>query len=262
MPDLFKEIEIETVSACSRSCWHCKYGIEKEFPKGRRLPTALIDHIINQLSEIDYSGQINWYSTNEPLLEKRLFQILERSSNRIPRAKQFLVSNGDLLDQKTLDGLFTSGLKLLYISCYDDLTFNKVNSLAPPSGSSVKIMDFRSNTVIPGYFNRGGSIEALSEEKNLFLDQYCHSPSFQMAIASDGALKLCCADMYGEGFKNTPNIAQMSLIDLWHYHELVFARKELEEQGRSNMNICKSCNFNSSLRWPQETAEAMRNRSI
>ena len=65
-----KLIEIETFSYCNRKCWFCPNSTIDRHSGSTAMPEEMYLSIINQLSEIDYSGEITYSRYNEPLAFK------------------------------------------------------------------------------------------------------------------------------------------------------------------------------------------------
>ena len=99
MIELFKVVLIETMHACTRSCWFCKFGQIRQDDSKARMNWETINRIILNLSDLDYSGRISWFWINEPLLDKRMLDILKLTKKHCPHAFLSLLTNGDLLDE-------------------------------------------------------------------------------------------------------------------------------------------------------------------
>lgn len=243
--EIFEFIEIETTNTCNRSCSFCIFGIQTIKEKAKRMPWGIIDKIIYELSVLRYSGVLAWYSLNEPLLDKRIFEIIKKSKENIPFAKIALVSNGDLLTVDVTSKLIRNGLDILRISVYDDLIFEKAKQLKKEF-KEVDYFDMRHN---PKLSNRGGAIKGLNQAHNV-VNQNCLHPSKNMVINVDGKLKLCCDDLYSNVMPTNYNLTEKSLVELWNSEKINFYRKELKSNGRVNLKLCSNCSFNNNLRWP------------
>ena len=70
--DLFKLIALETISACNRECWFCKFGQPRGGEVVSRMTMELVERIVLNLRDLSYAGRLSWYKINEPLVDKRL----------------------------------------------------------------------------------------------------------------------------------------------------------------------------------------------
>jgi MoaA/NifB/PqqE/SkfB family radical SAM enzyme len=74
MSELFSVVEIETRSVCNLRCNYCPNSISERglLKNCQQMPEALFFHIIDELSEIRFSGEVYPHFFNEPLLDERL----------------------------------------------------------------------------------------------------------------------------------------------------------------------------------------------
>ena len=253
---LFIEIEIETIGACNRKCWHCKWGRDRDLGPMGRMPWETIEKIVGELVDLDYEGALGWYSTNEPLLDKRILDIVRFTSERLPKTFLTLVTNGDLLTLKRTDELFAAGLNALCVSLYDDKKLGNLTRIQAETEHDIQFFDMR-DLQMGGdrIFNRGGTL-LNDPAPNPFLRQSCEFPRHSMAINWDGRQKLCCGDMYAEAFSEEYNVTHMTLLQLWHNPTLQHYRTTLRTQGRQGLKLCEACDFDSSRRWADTTTYA------
>jgi len=230
---LFKAIMIETVAVCNRSCWFCMYGQRKYIlakAKINKMPWKSITKILCNLKDLNYTGRVSWYRINEPLLDKRIYKILELTKKYLPICHQTITTNGDFLDQATLDRLMQSGLDHLSITIYDDKSFKKVNELK--ISNHVTIKDRRT-----GYKweNRGGNIAKLRSQRN---DGNCHRPSSGLNVMTSGEVSLCCADLYGGVIMG--NVHEQRLEKIWYGKRFQEYRERLLV-SRAGLRLCEHC---------------------
>ena len=98
-------VHLETIALCNAACDFCPYpSLER---KGTRMPDALIEKVIGDLSDIppDVRFQLAPYKVSEPFLEPRLFDILERVNARLPNAYISIITNGAALTERKIDRL-------------------------------------------------------------------------------------------------------------------------------------------------------------
>lgn len=95
-------VHLETLAVCNAACGFCPY-MELD-RKGTRMPDALIEKIIDDLSAIPPEVTFNLapYKVNEPFLDKRLPDVLEAVNARTPNAMICLFSNGSAFTEANL----------------------------------------------------------------------------------------------------------------------------------------------------------------
>ena len=115
--DYPREVAIETLAVCNAACSFCPYpGLER---KGDRMPDALIEKIIEDLAEIprDLPFIVSPFKVSDPLLDVRLFDILQRCNERLPNAMLRVFTNGSPLTARHLSQLVrVQNLEHLWVS--------------------------------------------------------------------------------------------------------------------------------------------------
>ena len=113
-----KEVEIQLVSWCNRSCDFCPSRKIANPKKNMSLET--INIITTQLEGIKFAGMIGLHLMSEPLLHPNFPQIVADFRRRLPGAFLRIESNGDVLkDWHQLQSYFHVGLNEILINCYD-----------------------------------------------------------------------------------------------------------------------------------------------
>lgn len=248
---LFECIEIETTNTCTRKCWFCLHG-QLEKPRPRAIMSwEMIVKIIEELRELNYDSVLFWYSTNEPLLDKRIVDIIKLSRQRLnPNVRLPITTNGDLLTQPLLDNLFAAGMTKLNISLYD-----------LESDKALDRLDFKNYNVLfwkyyvgDGYNrkyeldldpeedfdNRAGKIVQLTTRK--YENWNCWRPFRFMAIRFDGKMKLCSKDTDASGIPDHCTLEKMTLKELWYSKEMDEYRAFLRH-GRTGKSPCRECSY-------------------
>lgn len=95
----FNILQIETVAACNMTCGFCPYPLKTD--KVSKLDINNIKDIINQISSDDPNFQYIIFSQfNEPLLDNRIFEIIEHTKNS--NFQVLLITNGLLLGKERI----------------------------------------------------------------------------------------------------------------------------------------------------------------
>ncbi len=108
-------VHMETIAVCNAACDFCPYPtLERQ---GARMPDAMIEKIIRDLGDIPphVTFQLAPYKVSDPLLEPRLFDILELVNARLPDARISIITNGAALTERNIDAL-CAVKNILYLS--------------------------------------------------------------------------------------------------------------------------------------------------
>ncbi|MBQ4403235.1 MAG: radical SAM protein [Selenomonadaceae bacterium] len=118
VPD-FYTIEIETVNRCNNDCPFCPVNRNNDTRKPAVMTEEIFYSVIDQLRAMDYHGNINLFSNNEPLLDGRIFKFAEYAAAKLPNARRHLMTNGILLDTEKFLSL-AKNLTNFEVDNYDD----------------------------------------------------------------------------------------------------------------------------------------------
>lgn len=262
---LFNTISIETGARCTRKCWFCPVGHNHrphEFMK-----TSVIRSILITLRELEYSGRVELYIYNEPLLDKRLVSIVQMVREYLPKSCIMIASNTDLLHSpEQIDELYSAGLNQLQLNIYSNMTRYRevqhmVDNLKTPavegniyenSGSRKKLYRIErkfDKAITPespkiGKFelnNRSGNVPDLPSITEP-LKATCVRPFRYMQVNWKGDVILCCNDYHGEVVVG--NVEDKTVDDIWfNSPDLTLYRTELLAKNRSNLKLCSPCSF-------------------
>ncbi len=95
-------VHVETLALCNAKCSFCDY--KQLARKGEKMPDALIDKILDDLSEIpeSHSFVITPYKVSEPFLDSRIGQIVEKFLSFHKRSKVEIISNGNYIPKNII----------------------------------------------------------------------------------------------------------------------------------------------------------------
>jgi sulfatase maturation enzyme AslB (radical SAM superfamily) len=241
---IFKVILLETMRACTRRCPFCAFGQQKPHPQlGQIMPLEILQKIAAELRLLSFRGRISPYCINEPLLDKRIVDIVRLFRSACPGAFISLNSNGDLLNESLYAELEKAGLDRLALSVYDDQVLVRLKNLV--SRSRIAVIDMRH---AQGRLeNRGGSIR--SEENHFYFKPGsmvhlpCRRPGNMIVVQPNGKVVLCCSDMYGEQVQGDVNC--QSLAEIWQIEHFLRVRQQLAHHRRGLL-LCEPCTHNGS----------------
>ena len=268
---LFNRIQIQTVSWCNRSCAFCpsgKFPVDKTF-----MPIEVYHRVVDQLHELEFSGRISPYLMNEPLLDKRLPDLIAYTRAGCPESWISINTNGDALSEDLACRLFDAGLNSLDVNAYDstqqyeafvtlaervvarrgdvtrqvgynDPTFNGID--LPRSAKIVHCRDmafwesqFLARQATPDLQNRSGNVPG-ARRLHAPLGLGCPRPFQQMDINHRGEAVLCCNDWRFDVIMGDTTTA--SLADIWQNDRYQTYRHNLQQKNRG-MPLCETCDF-------------------
>ena len=82
--DMFSSVQLETITTCNRKCWYCpndKYGKPHDL-----MSIDIYKKIVDQLSNINYKALFSPHFYGEPLLDKRLPDLIEYARKKLPNS--------------------------------------------------------------------------------------------------------------------------------------------------------------------------------
>lgn len=238
---MFHHIEIETINRCNGLCSFCPVNCRID-PREKQLMTReLFEKIINELSEMNYSGRISLFSNNEPLLDNRIAELHKYARGRLPNARFHLYTNGTLLN-KTLFLELLEYLDELIIDNYSqDLELIPVSKMIvdyaqehPEIKEKVTIVLRKPDEILT---SRGGDAPN-RKQVNVDCNIACVYPFEQMIIRPDGKVSLCCNDPLGKCTMG--DTSKEKLIDIWYGSAFQKIRESMLK-GRGNIIHCRNC---------------------
>ena len=114
---VFSMIELNLLARCNRSCSFCPVSAENFYQdfynnKLGKLELELYDKLLDDLSQINFSGIIGYSGLSEPLLHPKINQFIARSKKVLLNARVEIVSNGDVLNKKRFHNLFNNHIEM------------------------------------------------------------------------------------------------------------------------------------------------------
>jgi len=228
---LFTSTNIETYGYCNRKCDFCFNSDRFSNREVGRMDENIWRKIVDELASVNFAGRISPHFYGEPLLDKRLPDLIAYARKKCPFSYIKFGSNGDMLTEQLLLKLIKSGLDRISVTNYDE---SPKDSLIKLSKKYSKFVSYRSYKDI-NLANRGGTIFDRENKKS---DMPCSRPSEQLVINWKGDVLLCCNDYYGKHVFG--NVKDESLLDIWKNESFKKIRKKLQI-NREKLNICNNC---------------------
>tara|TARA_Y100000590_G_C15746831_1_gene1022420 strand:+ start:185 stop:1147 length:963 start_codon:yes stop_codon:yes gene_type:complete len=247
------EVRIETVNACNSTCSFCPmniYSVETKNRKVVRMDENLYDKIIKELHDEDFSGDLKFYTENEPLLDRRLTDFVKNAKKHVPKAKRMQVdTNGLLLTEELGANLIEAGINHLHINDYSKDQKGGVNHRKEKIKSIFDklVVRFPKTKLVHRFRlleevldSRGGHAPNNPLVLNNSPKVSCAFPFYQFPITSNGNIGLCCVDTVFE--EPLGNINDNSIKEIWRSKSYKNFRNDLTS-GKRNKKLCSQCTF-------------------
>jgi hypothetical protein len=152
-------VSIETFVSCNAACTFCPYP--QLARRGDRMTDALIDKIINDLTQIprNHPFEVNLSRVNEPFLDTRIFDIAAKVNNALPQASLIFFSNGTPLNDRNIQRLKdVRSVNRLNISLNEVSAERYQDLMQLPFANTVKALDavYEANLPYPVVVSRVG----------------------------------------------------------------------------------------------------------
>lgn len=247
-------IHVETRAKCNGTCHFCPASALIDKRQDVYMPDELINKILDELHDLDYSNRVSFYNNNEPFLDGRIYDIVKMSREKLPKAYLELKSNGRLLSLEKVIRIFNAGLDMLYINDYGDGKIHSKN-IQNLVNELKKIRRFKGHFEGDTYFNRIQvnlrKIDAILGTKGgtspnkVFVGspmrKVCFRPFEMMTINPQGDVSICSNDFHYAMSKW--NVNKMKLIDVWHSADWNDLRVKLLKGDRGCSSECAKCDY-------------------
>lgn len=252
---LFSLFELDITDLCNRFCEFCPRVNREAFPnKGEFMSMELYRRLMEELSELGYSGIIAYSGFSEPLLCREINEMVSIARASCPKSRIELYTNGDPLDAGKLFKLFKDGLSSIHISLYDSLE-QKEKFLTMKDKAGIKDEQFflreRFLKREEGYgltlSNRVGMIDFEKtgmKRLSRSLKSRCYYPFYMMMVHYTGKVFICSHD-WGEKLV-VGDLNESSIIDIWRGKSIELVRNMLANADR-DFCPCNACDVKGTL---------------
>lgn len=261
-------IEIEVFSYCNRQCWFCPNSNIDRHSQNKYMDENLYMKIINELSEINYSGIVSYSRYNEPFSDEIILTRLKYARKKLRYANLYTHTNGDYLTKELLKKLEQSGINTIRIQYYmkKDEKYEKNIILQKMIHRSKAFCDSYSINYFNDYYvelkiknrnidiiyqainftdyacNRG---EALNIKMDYKRKTPCFIPFANMYIDYNGLVLPCCNMRSDIAEHKKFIVGDTNLQHLWDIFsglKYINIRKKLL-QNNITISPCSSCDF-------------------
>ncbi len=245
MSDLFNSVLVENTSRCNRKCSYCPNSTV-----GRPevdMDINLYYKIVDELSEICYSGRFTPHFYGEPLLDERMLELIKYARRKLPRANIVIFTNGDLLDYDLFCKLMDAGTDYFQISQHSKEMSKNLKDLFNKLDRKTikKRIKFINMYKKKDLINRGGIVNLPKQNCiKMFIKKiyrWVKPVCFVDGITIDyeGNCVLCCNDYLSS--VSFGNVKNESIVDIWNKSEYEDIRYQLKIKNKKTLEICKRC---------------------
>ena len=242
------EIEISESGTCNRTCSFCPRSATDFVDKKEFINDLLHEKLCLELKELNYKGTIRYSGFVEPLLDKNIYNLINKVRNHLPDSNIEMVTNGDPLNLKRLNKLFDNGLNKILISAYDGKEdAQKLEDLCVNANLTEKqyIVRHRYYSEDQDFgitlSNRSGLMENAEFKINTLkepLKNPCYIPSYTFFLDYQGDVLMCPHDWGKKVILGDLN--KEKLKDIWFSKKFMGIRKMLNKSNR-NFKPCNVC---------------------
>jgi 2-deoxy-scyllo-inosamine dehydrogenase (SAM-dependent) len=220
-----EDVRIQLSNVCDMSHKKCPVSVYKE---RKHLQLKYVTQIIYELSELGYEKSIGFHCYNEPMIDPRLYYIMDYTRKMLPKSEIIMWTNGKILTKELLLDFSEIGNIRYYVSGYGNNitkeTFNEVGI----KKFSLLLMDERKMDDRLYWYD--------SSENPLSTP--CSAPYKQLSIDYMGNVIICCMDWRSSVVFG--NIKDSSLIYILNSEDMKRTSGELAVGIRSH-KLCMGC---------------------
>ena len=257
-------IHIETRTRCSGRCSFCLASVLTDPRNDELMDMSLFLKIIKDLKSLNYNNRLSLYNNNEPLLDKRIFEMISICRQELPNSFIEIKTNARSLTFEKLLELFNSGLDYIYINDYVDEKSFKMKTF------SKRVQNLKNEISKTRRFkgqNENGTYERISialrfegevlnsragtapNRKEVFSNSsewnskklLCFRPFEMITINPKGKIALCSEDLLFSEIMGDVNTE--SIKDIWMSEKYFEVRKKLLNGNRNCKSTCSKCDY-------------------
>ena len=240
-----KIVEFNPTELCNRTCHFCPRYDPKVYPNRKlHMTPETVQAVVDELVKHGYVGQIMFSGMGEPLLNRKILELIKICSDAGIYTE--MTTNGDKILQGKwykMQDFIDAGLTAMHVDIYDDVAqYQAWEKLIQPYIGKIRIKltpRFVQTTSV--FNNRSGKMNEVEGIPKQVRNQSCFAPSVKAFIDWDGEVQLCCHDWDKTG--NFGNVNEIPFSEIWNSDKMNKLRAKLMYKSRVHAGSpCDKCN--------------------
>jgi MoaA/NifB/PqqE/SkfB family radical SAM enzyme len=240
---LFTTISIETQTGCNLTCSFCPVNKLVDKRIFTQLEFQVLEKIALELNVLCFNGTVNLYVNNEPLMDKRISDIIFLFRKHLPLNKIKILTNGTLLTNEKIHTLFQNGLSELSIDNYTDGK-KLITPIKKLINNSMEFINYdiriSMRKINDNLTNRAGTSPNVSPLRNP-IKQFCAFPFLDFTISAFGKSIICNLDTTDAEIMG--DVKNDTILNIWTNSKYSKYREFLKFLKRQSINICSKCDY-------------------
>jgi hypothetical protein len=134
-----RRVTFELGNRCNYAWCHYRCPLHMCQATPVTLPQRVVLDVLEWLHDEGWEGMLSWHNYSEPLIDPRLFALLDLAGRLLPTCYVYLLTNGYMLTQTLLTELADAGVDRLWVSAYTGAEYDRLTALEP-GGVDYKVM--------------------------------------------------------------------------------------------------------------------------
>jgi len=236
---LIGQVSIELSNLCDLSACHEECPLHITSGKTIVLPSDVIYDLYDELRDMGYSGALHFSRYNEPLIDPRLYRLIEWARRMLPESEVRLTTNGRFLTSETLGELETLGVGLVHVSLYGNTLEQRRRHDEITDLASGRKMTVQAPLPRGGHYHKAlidiYRREPVAETTGCVP---CYQPYSDLVINCHGDVTLCCLDWQNRHIFGRVSATPLRKIVQSPAMQGVY---ETLSQGTRTYDICTRC---------------------
>jgi len=231
-----KVIYLELSNLCNYTAMHPQCPTNKMEKHVMSLKT--IESIARKIGKEDYDRLLYPYMFSEPMIDPRLYTVIDIFRKYVPKAKLGFTTNGSFLYKTTLDELVSRGISRIVITAYFPGEYERLNRLINIVKKEYPEIFF---TIKKGYplRKRMFDLYGFYTGKPLNWVKECFAPYRHLYINCHGDVCLCCNEW--KATVTFGSLKEKSFREIFKSDKMIDYYFNLLQGNRAKYPVCSRC---------------------
>lgn len=196
------------------------------------------EKILKEMGKWNYDRLFQPHMYSEPLIDPRLYKVLELFNRYCPKGSVSLVTNGFFLYPTILKDLIKFKVSRLLVSIYSPEEMNRLLPLIKQAEKDYLTCRFEIRTRYP-FNKRMADMYSIYERDAVNLDKACLAPYRCLYINSNADVISCCYDW--KFIQKFGSLKNQSLEEILLSDKMVDFNLDMVEKKREKYFVCSRC---------------------